>query len=183
MFLTDDFNDIAARLRSAAAEVRFVPVGGHDVSRAGANVTSYLQVIQDGCVSFLALEERLKTDVRSICDIDRYLSVPERESFARIEAHFREFAPKFASLHLPEADVFFQSFPFWFRSRNDALTKLVRTMLDGAAAIAERLADEEREDVAAEAWSLNATPLRGDEETIPLADLRRELEGETSATP
>ena len=172
-----DVDTIAEHLRSVSAEVRLAPVRGEDASLAAEHVSVYLNGITSSRDGFLRLNDELARDTRLMCDADRFFSEAERESLHRVELLLREWAPRFASLRAPEDDPFVRSFPMWFRSYNDAITKTVRTMLDCAGALQERLADEAREDAEAGRWSARHARLTGDEETVSLDDLKKQSAG------
>ena len=65
------------------------------------------------------------------------------------------------------------AFPTFFRPNNDTLTRLVRTMLDCAAELDARLAEELEEDAEAEAWAARNPAWRDDDDDdiVPLSQV------------
>lgn len=175
MLAAVDLDIIATHLVNAAAEVRLVPVQGENAEFAGEHVTTFLKQLANRRDTFRGLVSEASEGARAICDADQFFTEEERAGIRRIERLFREWAPRFAALRVPEGDPLVLSFPAWFRSYNDALTTLVRSLLDSARALATRLADEDAEDVEAAQWAERRQPSVNDEELVSWADVRSEL--------
>jgi hypothetical protein len=170
-----DLHAIEAQLASASAEVRLAPVQSENVELATKHVEVYLKSLSESRDRFDRLAARVVSDTRTICEADQFYTLEEREILGRVEALFREWAPKFAGLRAPEFEPFVRAFPAWFRPYNDALTHLVRTLVDCAAACRARLDDEASEDADAEEWAERKQPLPSDDELVSWTDVRSRL--------
>jgi ribosomal protein L17 len=177
-----DLHALEAQLSTAAAEVRFAPVREDDSTIAAERIATYLRELGDSRREFERLIEIATSGTTAIAEADRFLDEVERAAARRVESLFRAWAPRFATLRAPEMDPMVLTFPGSFRPYNDTVTKLVRTLLDCANALAERLAEEASDDASAAAWAERNPPLSGDEETIPWEELKRDLAGGTGGS-
>jgi hypothetical protein len=166
-----DLHAIEAHFVSASAEVRLARVQGENAELAAERVAQYLRALADSREGFSRLLAEISDGTRTMCEADQFFSDEERAAIRRVERLFRLWAPRFAVLRAPETDPLALSFPAWFRSYNDALTKLVRAMLDCACKLDERLAEEETEDADSAEW----TRPPSDEDLVAWSDVRAQV--------
>lgn len=124
--------------------------------------------------------EMTRRGAEEIVSADQYFSPEVRAGVERISARFREWAPIWARRRLQESDPLMFAFPAFFRRYNDAVTKMVRALVDSASAIDRRLQEDDLEDAEADDWaSRNAgKPLSPPgEETFSTEEVRKLLFG------
>jgi hypothetical protein len=175
MFPPVHFEVLEGRLRDVAAEVRLAPIRDENAELAAEQIQAYLRRIAESRDGFIRTLEMVSADTRRVVEADHYLDDVVRGGLHRVTKLLREWAPKFASLRAPETDPFVGTFPAWFRPYNDANTKLVRTLLDSAAAIDARLAEEAQDDADAAVWADQNPPLDVDEETVSWDEYTRSI--------
>lgn len=173
MIGTVDLAAMEAHIANASAEVRFAPVRGDNPDAAGEDAAAFLRGLAASRDEFGRVAEEIAAKSVEIAEVDGFLSDEERALTQRLLGSLRRWAPRFASLHASEAEPLVRLFLPWFRSYNDALTKLVRTMVDSAITLETRLAEERQDDAWADEWAKRNPPLRGDEETVSLDDVMR----------
>jgi hypothetical protein len=110
---------------------------------------------------------------RLLLSADHFFDEASRESIRKTIDMLRSWAPKLASRIAPETNPMVLAFPGFFRPYNDAMTRLVRTILDSAGQLEARLVDEIEEDAEADAWAARHPRWADDdgEELVPLSQL------------
>lgn len=172
--LLPDLAQYEARLSRAAIEVQPAPVD--DPGLAAEELGRFLHELERSATGFEQLIVETRAGAEAIANADNFFDAEMRAGARRIEIIFRRWAPRFPLLKIPEDHPLAVSFRKWIRPYNDALTRLTRSLVDSAAMVKARIADEEVEEAAANAWSSANPPLVGDEETIAWDELKRSLQ-------
>lgn len=167
-----DIQVLEAQLNVASVEVRFAPMTSDDSAIVGQGLAAYFRELDESRAGFDRVTAYTSEAAKQLADSDDFLSDSERATTRRLIELFRHWAPRFAELRAHETDRMVLAFPRAFRPYNDALLRLVRSLIDSANALAARLADELKEDVEADAWVAHnpPPPPYSKEEYIPLKD-------------
>ena len=169
--LAFDLHAMEAQLRAGCpAEVRFASHHQQqkDFDSAVEAIEQFVRDTTEDRNDF----DRMITEILQACEMpDRFLSNEERESAQGIAALLRVWAPRYASLRMPETWPI-ATFNTISRGYNDTLTRLVRTMVDCAIALDQRVADERAEDAEADDWAArNPNWQDDDDEFVPFEEV------------
>ena len=113
------------RFTSIAAEVR---PADPDAPDAGTVVA----VLVDQAERFNELADWTRQSVAALTARENMFPGESRHGLERIVELFRDWAPRFAGLHLPEAHPIALPIPHLVRPFNDAVRAITRALIDGA---------------------------------------------------
>lgn len=175
-----DIRTLEAELRAPLAEVRQVESVPNDGSTPAAAfaLAAYINEVARDLEGFEQIIVRTKGDTKTILEADQFLDDETRAGIRRIEALFREWAPRWETRRVPENHPIVRAFPEVFRTYNDAVTRLVRTMVDSADALDARVSSDEAEDREADDWADRnggKLPFDAAEEVVSSGDVRKML--------
>jgi len=139
------------------------------------DVVGFVTALLRDKAAFERLEAMSTEGAELIATADNYFDDEGRETIARIEAMFRTWSARYATLEIPERHPLAAAMSAWVRPYNDALRAFVRSLDDGAEKLARRLASELEEDADADAWAEVNPPLDPSEETVAWDDVKKRI--------
>ena|GEM_PF-2438008 len=169
LMLPFDLHALEAQLRSVhVAEVRLHAKPKQETfDQEGAAIVETFRSAMEVRRTFDRMTREV-LQVKDLADADPFLDDEARASMLRIADLMRTWAPRWASLRVPETAPVTQAFSAFCREYNDTVTRLVRALLDCASAFEKRVADEIAEDAEADDWTArNPNWQDNDEDLVP----------------